>query len=488
MCTTAFKKLCRKQGVMQWPHRTLRSLEKKIASLRAEQKFTNDHNQIDEQVRKLQMKREAILSGTGLANLDGDDLITSPSDDSSSTAASGSSSPRSHSQGPHDVLNALALDDSSSVGSSSSLSEDRHAGSSASSTGSLTARREGGSREAAEYPQMPGEGMLGSEQRGQWDKRAFHMAPGGRGHEEEESQMSRDPFDTLSHVHDAAGDMMHRMRGSMSMARGRMHGHEGAVPEDLAHQHEAHRRVAPGPMGFNPSGGLGMHPADAMHMGGRRYPSGMGMHAGGMGGHMMWYKDQHRGMPLRDGGHQHPGAEGGFYMGGGATGMAGGDHAASSARLQQQVSYLLAENHNLRMVIRSMSQEREEFSRKSEGLFSFFFPRSSEVSYPLSILLSVPACSDVDLRPLGSLCLIFLISDAHVPLLAHGSMPISLSLFLLLSLCSLSLSPLSLALFRRLQSAANVSEELNGWCCEQEWEWKSQITECAVRSLKLSCI
>jgi hypothetical protein len=90
-----------------------------------------------------------------------------------------------------------------------------------------------------------------------------------------------------------------------------------------------------------------------------------------MGGHMMWYKDQHRGMPLRDGGHQHPGAEGGFYMGGGATGMAGGDHAASSARLQQQVSYLLAENHNLRMVIRSMSQEREEFSRKSEGLFSF---------------------------------------------------------------------------------------------------------------------
>jgi len=67
MCTTAFKKLCRKQGVMQWPHRTLRSLEKKIASLRAEQKFTNDHNQIDEQVRKLQMKREAILSGTALA-------------------------------------------------------------------------------------------------------------------------------------------------------------------------------------------------------------------------------------------------------------------------------------------------------------------------------------------------------------------------------------------------------------------------------------
>eukprot|EP00285_Hemiselmis_virescens_P014646 CAMPEP_0173396040 /NCGR_PEP_ID=MMETSP1356-20130122/34279_1 /TAXON_ID=77927 ORGANISM="Hemiselmis virescens, Strain PCC157" /NCGR_SAMPLE_ID=MMETSP1356 /ASSEMBLY_ACC=CAM_ASM_000847 /LENGTH=126 /DNA_ID=CAMNT_0014354957 /DNA_START=86 /DNA_END=463 /DNA_ORIENTATION=+ len=42
MCTTALKKLCRKYGVMQWPHRKLRSLEKKIASLRAEQRYTTD--------------------------------------------------------------------------------------------------------------------------------------------------------------------------------------------------------------------------------------------------------------------------------------------------------------------------------------------------------------------------------------------------------------------------------------------------------------
>ncbi|KAJ1495002.1 RWP-RK domain-containing protein, partial [Baffinella frigidus] len=34
MCTTALKKLCRRYGVMQWPHRRLRSLEKKIASLK----------------------------------------------------------------------------------------------------------------------------------------------------------------------------------------------------------------------------------------------------------------------------------------------------------------------------------------------------------------------------------------------------------------------------------------------------------------------
>jgi hypothetical protein len=66
MCTTAFKKLCRKQGIMHWPHRALRSVEKKIASLRAEAKFTNDQGYIDEQVCKLEQKRESILSGIGL--------------------------------------------------------------------------------------------------------------------------------------------------------------------------------------------------------------------------------------------------------------------------------------------------------------------------------------------------------------------------------------------------------------------------------------
>lgn len=44
MCTTAFKKLCRRQGIMNWPHRALRSIEKKIASLRAEAKFTNNQH------------------------------------------------------------------------------------------------------------------------------------------------------------------------------------------------------------------------------------------------------------------------------------------------------------------------------------------------------------------------------------------------------------------------------------------------------------
>ena len=72
---------------MQWPQRTLKSLEKKIASLHAEQKFTSDHNMIEDQIRKLEAKREAILSGTNLSNLDHDLEITgtSPSDDSASS-------------------------------------------------------------------------------------------------------------------------------------------------------------------------------------------------------------------------------------------------------------------------------------------------------------------------------------------------------------------------------------------------------------------
>lgn len=386
MCTTAFKKLCRKQGVMQWPHRTLRSLEKKIASLQAEQKFTNDHNSIEEQVRKLQMKREAILSGSGLANLDGDDLLTSPSDDSSSTAASGSSSPRAH-----DVLNALALDDSSSVGSSSSMTEERggaSSGTSGSSTGSLSARREGANREGAlEYPQMPGEGMLGSEKVLAWDQRFTNpmMQPAGgparrppshpSGQEDEDAQLSRDPFGTLPQGHEANA-LMHRMRGGM-MHRMRP-GHDGTGPADVADRHEAHRRGGPGggPMPFRSPGGMGMHMGGAMHMGGGRFSGGaaggLGTMHGALGGHMLWYKDQQMGP--RDG-HEHPGPDSAFtYLGGEHGGMSA-DHPSSNARLQQQVNYLLAENHNLRCVIRSMAKERDEYARKHDG--ALFFSSSS---------------------------------------------------------------------------------------------------------------
>jgi len=72
MCTTALKKLCRKYGVMQWPHRKLRSLEKKIASLRAEQRYTTDgHGTLDDEIRKLEQQREALITGNGEAMDDG---------------------------------------------------------------------------------------------------------------------------------------------------------------------------------------------------------------------------------------------------------------------------------------------------------------------------------------------------------------------------------------------------------------------------------
>jgi len=51
---------------MTWPHRALRSIEKEIASMRAEANFTNKQDWKEEQVFKLQTKRASILAGIGL--------------------------------------------------------------------------------------------------------------------------------------------------------------------------------------------------------------------------------------------------------------------------------------------------------------------------------------------------------------------------------------------------------------------------------------
>ena len=40
ICTTAFKKLCRRFGIAKWPHRQLRGIDKKIAALKAELNYT----------------------------------------------------------------------------------------------------------------------------------------------------------------------------------------------------------------------------------------------------------------------------------------------------------------------------------------------------------------------------------------------------------------------------------------------------------------
>ena len=41
MCTTAFKKLCRRFGIAKWPHRQLRGIDKKIAALKAELNYSS---------------------------------------------------------------------------------------------------------------------------------------------------------------------------------------------------------------------------------------------------------------------------------------------------------------------------------------------------------------------------------------------------------------------------------------------------------------
>uniref|UniRef100_A0A7S4KEA1 RWP-RK domain-containing protein n=1 Tax=Guillardia theta TaxID=55529 RepID=A0A7S4KEA1_GUITH len=302
MCTTAFKKLCRKQGVMQWPHRTLRSLEKKIASLRAEQKFTNDHNSIEDQVKKLQQKREAILSG-GLAALEGEELLASTSDDSSSvdsrsTACSGNSSPRAH-----DVLSNLALDDSSSVGSNSSQPEERQPARSRNST------------ERSEE-----EAFNGSEAR---DHPSLIVKPST------ESSARPEKFDFSF-----GGDFMQR---NMPRGRGMM---------AFQDYHDPYGRMGPmgpyrpreGPM-FGPGRGIPYPPTSAY------------AHPMPMAGHhpaMMWYGDFARDSGAPD-----------------QRTMAAlsSEHPAV---LQQQVQSLMLEISNLHTVVRAITKEKDEWARKCE--------------------------------------------------------------------------------------------------------------------------
>ena len=66
MCTTAFKKMCRRFGIAKWPHRQLRGIDKKIASLRAELTYsTGDVSGCRGHLRRLE-EEKARLSRTPL--------------------------------------------------------------------------------------------------------------------------------------------------------------------------------------------------------------------------------------------------------------------------------------------------------------------------------------------------------------------------------------------------------------------------------------
>mmetsp|Transcript_190 Transcript_190/g.520 ORF Transcript_190/g.520 Transcript_190/m.520 type:complete len:486 (-) Transcript_190:232-1689(-) len=65
MCTTAFKKLCRRLGIQRWPHRQLRGIEKRMASLRAELAYssTADKSQFEHALHALQEEKSKLASG-----------------------------------------------------------------------------------------------------------------------------------------------------------------------------------------------------------------------------------------------------------------------------------------------------------------------------------------------------------------------------------------------------------------------------------------
>lgn len=65
ICTTAFKKLCRRFGIAKWPHRQLRGIDKKIAALKAELNYaTGDREGCWKSLQALQEEKSRISKST----------------------------------------------------------------------------------------------------------------------------------------------------------------------------------------------------------------------------------------------------------------------------------------------------------------------------------------------------------------------------------------------------------------------------------------
>jgi len=62
MCTTAFKKLCRRFGLAKWPHRQLRGIDKKIAALKTELNYsaTGQNDQYLAGLSNLEMEKARL--------------------------------------------------------------------------------------------------------------------------------------------------------------------------------------------------------------------------------------------------------------------------------------------------------------------------------------------------------------------------------------------------------------------------------------------
>lgn len=90
ICTTAFKKLCRRFGIAKWPHRQLRGIDKKIAALKAELNYTTgDRDGCCRSLKALREEKMRISRFSGGASASGDKSL----DDHASGASSPSESP-----------------------------------------------------------------------------------------------------------------------------------------------------------------------------------------------------------------------------------------------------------------------------------------------------------------------------------------------------------------------------------------------------------
>jgi hypothetical protein len=88
ICTTAFKKLCRRFGIAKWPHRQLRGIDKKIAALKAELNYTTgDREGCCRSLKALREEKMRISGSSGQAN------AADRGDEPSSGASSFTSSP-----------------------------------------------------------------------------------------------------------------------------------------------------------------------------------------------------------------------------------------------------------------------------------------------------------------------------------------------------------------------------------------------------------
>eukprot|EP00960_Hanusia_phi_P030788 748843-Hanusia_phi.AAC.1 len=72
MCTTAFKKMCRRLGIAKWPHRQLRGIDKKIAALKAELNYAalNDRHQYVAGIQSLEEEKAKLSHGMLIPSLD----------------------------------------------------------------------------------------------------------------------------------------------------------------------------------------------------------------------------------------------------------------------------------------------------------------------------------------------------------------------------------------------------------------------------------